>query len=135
MPVSETALMAAARDARRHALATYSGFAVGAALEDAAGRVHTGCNVENATYGLTMCAERVALYKALSEGVREFVRIAIVAESLTPTTPCGACRQLLWEYGGDLAIVLASLDAITGRHQLSALLPHAFGAHVFRPEA
>ena len=74
------------------------------------GRIYTGCNVENATYGLTVCAERVALLKALSEGARDFTTIAVVADTVAPTPPCGACRQLLWEYGGDLSVILASLD-------------------------
>jgi cytidine deaminase len=126
LPVSEEALLAAARDARLRALAPYSGFSVGAALEDADGRLHTGCNVENATYGLTMCAERVALFKALSDGARVFSRIAIVADTEGPTPPCGACRQLLWEYAGNLPIVLANLDRVSGRQLLAELLPLPF---------
>ena len=120
------ALVAAARAARAHARAAYSGFRVGAALECADGAVVTGCNIENATYGLTVCAERVALLKALSEGRTAFTRIAIVADTARPTPPCGACRQLLWEYGGDLEVVLANLDAETARLRLSALLPMPF---------
>jgi cytidine deaminase len=119
-------LVALARQAREHACAPYSHFKVGAALETADGAVITGCNIENATYGLTICAERVAMFKALSEGHRRFTRIAIVADSAAPTPPCGACRQILWEYGGDLDIVLASLTAETGRHRLKDLLPLPF---------
>ena len=119
-------LVAAARAARRHAQARYSGFQVGAALECADGTIVTGCNIENATYGLTVCAERVALWKALSEGQTSFVRVAVVADTDRPTPPCGACRQLLWEYCGDVEIVLASLDAETGRHRLADLLPMPF---------
>ena len=111
-------------------MAPFSTFKVGAALETADGTIVTGCNIENATYGLTICAERVAMFKALSEGHRRFTRIAIVADTEAPTPPCGACRQILWEFGGDLAIVLANLHAETGRHALSALLPLPFDARL-----
>ncbi|MSO46434.1 MAG: cytidine deaminase [Acidobacteria bacterium] len=125
-----TALVKAARQARRHAHAAFSKFKVGAALETADGTVITGCNIENATYGLTICAERVAMFKALSEGHRKFRRIAIVADTNAPTPPCGACRQILWEFGGDLEVILANLRRETGRHQLSALLPIPFDARL-----
>ena len=118
----------AARHARERALANFSGFKVGAAIETADGRIITGCNIENSTYGLTMCAERVAVFKALSEGHRVFTRIAVVADTGQPTTPCGACRQVLWEFAGDLEIVLADLRDIKTRHQLRDLLPHPFDA-------
>jgi cytidine deaminase len=121
-----TALVAAARRAREHAVASFSNFKVGAALETADGAVITGCNIENATYGLTICAERVAMFKALSEGHRAFTRIAIVADTEAPTPPCGACRQILWEFGGDLEVILANLRRETGRHRLSDLLPVPF---------
>lgn len=113
-------------------MADYSGFKVGAALESADGRIFTGCNVENATYGLTVCAERVALFKALSEGIREFRRVAVVADTLAPTPPCGACRQLLWEFGGDLEIILANLERETSRHQLRDLFPWPFDSRLLR---
>jgi cytidine deaminase len=119
-------LVAAARDARRHAIAPYSDFRVGAALLTADGRIVTGCNVENASYGLTMCAERVALFKALSDGVRDFRMVAVVADTATSTAPCGACRQVLWEYCGDVPVVLANLTGVTARHQLADLLPMPF---------
>lgn len=122
----EESLLVAAADARRHAQARYSGFAVGAALETADGHVITGCNIENATYGLTLCAERVALVKALSEGHALFTRIAVVADTEEPTPPCGPCRQLLWEYCGDIAVLLGNLSTTTGRHRLAALLPLPF---------
>jgi cytidine deaminase len=122
--------VAAARRARRHAHATYSGFKVGAALETTTGDIITGCNVENATYGLTICAERVAMFKALSEGHRKFRRVAVVADTEAPTPPCGACRQILWEFGGDLEVVLANLERETGRHQLKDLLPLPFDARL-----
>jgi cytidine deaminase len=119
-------LVAAARAARERAVADYSGFKVGAALETAGGDVITGCNIENATYGLTVCAERVAIFKALSEGHRAFRRIAVVADTVAPTPPCGACRQILWEFAGDIEVVLANLNAVTGIHRMSDLLPHPF---------
>ena len=119
-------LVTAARQARERAVAPYSNFKVGAALETADGTIVTGCNVENASYGLTICAERVAMFKALSEGHRRFTRMAVVADTIDPTSPCGACRQVLWEFGHDLEIVLANLTAVTGRHQMAALLPMAF---------
>jgi len=125
-------LLDAARKARRHARCQYSGFAVGAALLCKDGRVFTGCNVENASYGLTICAERVALLKALSEGADQFTRIAVVALSDKPTPPCGPCRQLLWEYAGDLDLILGDLKKQTARFQLRELLPHPFEASIFR---
>ena len=123
-------LVEAARRARQHAVATFSKFKVGAALETADGTVITGCNVENATYGLTICAERVAMFKALSEGHRQFSRVAIVADTEDPTPPCGACRQILWEFGGDLEVVLANLTQEKGQHRLKDLLPLPFDARL-----
>ncbi len=122
--------MEAARRAREHAVATFSNFKVGAALEAEDGAIVTGCNVENATYGLTICAERVAMFKALSEGHRRFTRIAIVADTEEPTPPCGACRQILWEFGGDLEIELANLTELKGSHRLKDLLPLPFDARL-----
>jgi cytidine deaminase len=119
-------LVAAARAGREHAVAPYSNFKVGAALRTKSGRIYTGCNVENASYGLTICAERVALLKALSEGEREFTMIAVVADAATPTAPCGPCRQLLWEYCGDIHVVLANPQRIARTHRLSELLPFPF---------
>lgn len=121
-------LIDAARKARLHAFAPFSKFLVGAALETADGQIVTGCNVENATYGLTVCAERVAVWKAISEGHRKFVRVAVVADTRDPTPPCGACRQILWEFGGDLEVILANLAAETARHRLKDLLPSPFDA-------
>jgi cytidine deaminase len=118
----------AARMARERALAAFSEFKVGAAIETAAGEVVTGCNIENSTYGLTMCAERVALFKALSEGYRSFTRIAVVADTSQATSPCGACRQMLWEFAGNIEVILADLQAIKTTHQLKDLLPHPFDA-------
>jgi len=120
------ALVAVARAAFDRAIAPYSHFHVGAALETADGRIISGCNIENASYGLTMCAERVAMFTALSDGHRSFVRIAIVADTESPTPPCGACRQILWEFAGDLEIVLANRLRVAATHKMSDLLPHAF---------
>jgi cytidine deaminase len=122
----EEGLLTAARSAREFAQAQYSTFKVGAALETADGQIVTGCNIENATYGLTLCAERVALVKALSDGHTVFTRIAVVADTDAPTPPCGACRQLLWEYCGDVEVILGNLRALSGRHRLAALLPLPF---------
>jgi len=126
--LDDSELIRAARQARRCAHAAFSRFKVGAALQTADGIIVTGCNIENATYGLTICAERVAMFKALSEGHRRFRRIAIVAAAATPTPPCGACRQILWEFGGDLEVILANPRGETGRHRLRALLPLPFDA-------
>jgi cytidine deaminase len=123
---SDLALVTAATDARTRAQAHYSNFKVGAALETADGQVISGCNIENATYGLTLCAERVALVKAISDGHAIFTRIAVVADTEAPTPPCGPCRQLLWEYCGDIDIILGNLNGPTGRLRLSALLPMPF---------
>ena len=123
---SETELIAAALKARENAVADYSHFRVGAALETESGEIFTGCNVENATYGLTVCAERVAVWKALSEGRRQFRRIAIAADSETLTPPCGPCRQILWEFCGDIPIILVNLRGARETIQLRELLPRAF---------
>jgi cytidine deaminase len=121
-------LAAAALQARENAHAPYSNFRVGAALEDSMGRVHTGCNVESASYGLTMCAERVAVFKAVSEGCRTFRRIAIAADTETLTPPCGACRQILWEFCGDIEIVLVNPRGKSETFQLKDLYPRPFDA-------
>ncbi len=125
-------LVVAAREARQRARATFSGFKVGAALETADGRIVTGCNIENATYGLTLCAERVAVFKAVSDGLDSFRRIAIVADTDTPTPPCGPCRQILWEFAGDIEVILANLQEEKGRYRLSDLLPLPFDARFLR---
>jgi cytidine deaminase len=135
------ALVDAARAARLNAFAPFSKFLVGAALQTAGGRIVTGCNVENATYGLTMCAERVGVFKAISDGERHFTRIAIVADTPAPTPPCGACRQILWEFGGDLEVVLANLIEVKAEYRMRDLLPMPFdtrlldGHRISEPEA
>jgi cytidine deaminase len=121
-------LIEAALRARENAHAPFSHFQVGAALEDSSGRVHTGCNVENASYGLTLCAERVAVFKAVSEGARQFRRVAVVADTDTLTPPCGACRQILWEFCGDVELVLSNLHGKTESLRLKDLLPRPFDA-------
>jgi len=123
-------LVAAARAARENAVARFSGFKVGAALETADGTIITGCNVENATYGLTVCAERVAMFKALSEGHRAFKSVAVVADTSDPTPPCGACRQILWEFGGDLEVFLANLTEHKRTFRMKDLLPLPFDARL-----
>jgi cytidine deaminase len=123
---SAARLVTAARAAREHAVATFSHFKVGAALETADGTIITGCNVENASYGLTICAERVAIFKALSDGHRQFVRLAVVADTEAPTPPCGACRQIIWEFCGDISVVLANLATVTATVHMKDLLPLPF---------
>jgi cytidine deaminase len=122
----KSSLITRAVEARENALAPYSGFKVGAALETVDGRVYTGCNIENASYGLSICAERVALWKALSEGARDFREMAIVSDAEALTSPCGACRQLLWEYCGDIHIHLHSLKGLHEEHRLAELFPYPF---------
>ncbi len=122
------ALIEAALGAREKAHAPFSNFKVGSALEDETGRIHTGCNVENATYGLTVCAERVAVLKAVSEGARRFRRIAIAADTDALTPPCGACRQILWEFCGDIEVTLANPRGKTETLRLRDLFPRPFDA-------
>ncbi len=126
MASSEAALVEAARAVRERAHAAYSGFKVGAALESADGSISIGCNVENATYGLTICAERSAIFRAIADGHRTFTRIAVVADTERPTPPCGPCRQIIWEFCGDIEVILANLDRITARYKMSDLLPVPF---------
>jgi cytidine deaminase len=121
-------LIAAAKAARENAHAPYSNFRVGAALHAKSGRVYTGCNVENATYGLTLCAERVAVFKAISEGERGFDAIAIVADTERLTPPCGACRQILWEFCGDIEVLAANLKGKTKSYRLGEIYPDPFDA-------
>jgi cytidine deaminase len=120
------ALVAAARTAREHAHAPFSNFRVGAAVRAKSGRIFSGCNVENATYSLTLCAERVAVFKAISEGERGFDAVAVVADTDTLTPPCGSCRQILWEFCGDAEVVLANLKGKVERYRMSDLLPKPF---------
>jgi cytidine deaminase len=120
------ALITAAKQARENAHAPFSNFRVGAALRAKSGRIVTGCNVENATLGLTCCAERVAIFKAISEGERGFDAIAVVADTDTLTPPCGACRQIIWEFCGDVPVLLANLRGKVIEERSGSLLPRPF---------
>jgi len=121
-------LQQAALDARLRAHAPFSKFLVGAAIEAADGRVFGGCNVENSSYGLTMCAERVAVFRAVVEGAKRFTRLAVAADTERLTPPCGACRQVLWDLCGDLEVILFNLQGATEFVRLRDLLPRAFDA-------
>ncbi len=122
------ALIKAATQARENAHARFSNFKVGAALRTAEGNIYGGCNVENATYGLTVCAERVAIFKAISEGERQFDAIAVVTDTDTLTPPCGACRQLIWEFCGDVPVVMANLKGESEILKMGELFPKPFDA-------
>ena len=128
MTPRETELIEAALQARARARAPYSQFQVGAAVLAGSGRIYTGCNVENASYGLTVCAERVALFKAVSEGESVFEALAVVTDAATPATPCGACRQVTWELCGDIPVVLASVAGRRETVRMAELLPRPFAS-------
>ena len=119
-------LIDAAKRARENAHAKFSNFKVGAALRTSSGKIYGGCNVENATYGLTVCAERVAIFKAISEGERKFDAIAVVTDTDTLTPPCGACRQLIWEFCGDVPVILTNLKGNVETLPMSQLFPKPF---------
>jgi cytidine deaminase len=122
------AMAALAREARERAQAPYSRFKVGAALKTRTGEIVTGCNIENASYGLTVCAERVAVFKAVSEGLFDFDAIAVVADSKRLTPPCGPCRQILWEYCGDVLVHMVDMKGRSRTVRLRELLPMPFDA-------
>ena len=119
-------LVKSAKDVREKAYAPFSNFKVGAAVWTKGGKIYTGCNVESASYGLTVCAERVAIWKAVSEGETEFKSIAVVADTEELTPPCGVCRQIIWEFCGDVPVIFANLKGKTETLQMSELLPRAF---------
>ncbi len=121
-------LVEAARAARDSSLSPFSNFCVGAAVETEDGRIYTGCNIESASYGLTVCAERVAIWKALSEGERRFRRLAVVVDTEPLTPPCGACRQIIWEFCRDATVILANLRGRRETCKVRELLPRAFDA-------
>jgi cytidine deaminase len=125
-PALLAAMTALAKQARERAHAPYSGFRVGAALKTRTGEIVTGCNIENASYGLTMCAERVAVFKAVSEGLEDFDAVTVVADSKRLTPPCGPCRQILWEYCGDLLVHMVDTKGRARTVRLSDLLPMPF---------
>jgi cytidine deaminase len=120
-------LIAAALKVREFAYAPYSHYKVGAALQGKSGRIYTGCNVENASYGATICAERVATVKAISEGETGFLALAVVADGKEPSSPCGICRQFLAEFGVDLWLILVNLEGKRIETTLEQYLPAAFG--------
>ena len=126
--MTDADLIARATDARTRAFAPFSKFRVGAALLAADGTVVTGCNVESASYGLTICAERVAVVKGVSDGRTVFTRVVVVADTPKPTPPCGACRQLLWEFAPDAEVILSNLTGTVVRYTMRDLLPDAFDA-------
>jgi cytidine deaminase len=125
---SENELIKIATEARLRSVAPFSKFLVGAALRTKEGKVFTGCNVESASYGLTVCAERVAIWKALSEGEHDFTDLAIVADTEQLTPPCGTCRQIIWEFAKHARIVLANLRGQKEEVEIAHLLPKAFDA-------
>jgi len=125
-------LITAAQQAKLQALAPYSNFHVGAAIETVAGKIYAGCNIESSSYGLTCCAERVAIFKALSEGEREFTRLAVAADTEEFCTPCGACRQVLWDYAKNLEIVCINKRGDVHAVELKNLLPEAFDDHLLK---
>lgn len=119
-------LIESAKKAREKAYAPFSSFKVGAALQADSGGIFTGCNIENASYGLTMCAERVAIFKALSEGSRHFTHLVIVGDTEDLTPPCGACRQIIWEFCGDIPVTFANLQGKNETLQMKEILPRPF---------
>ena len=121
-------LVETAKTARLLSVAPFSNFLVGAAVKTEAGMIYTGCNIESASYGLTVCGERVAIWKALSEGERHFAELAIVADTDTLTPPCGTCRQIIWEFARDATIILANLHGENQTVSIRELLPRAFDA-------
>ncbi|MDX6614804.1 MAG: cytidine deaminase [Blastocatellia bacterium] len=125
-------LIAAAAEAREQSIAPFSHFKVGAAVETAAGKVYIGCNIESASFGLTVCAERVAIWKALSEGERDFTALAVVADTETLTPPCGTCRQIIWEFCKEATITLANLEGDREVVHIQELLPRAFDARFLK---
>jgi cytidine deaminase len=129
LPLKSNALLAAAHEAREHAYAPYSKFQVGAALQAKDGHVTTACNVENASYGLSMCAERSAVFAAVARGVRDFVAIAVAGPDGVLTSPCGACRQVLAEFNPNMMVIFTTPDGAT-ESTVAELLPHSFGPFV-----
>jgi len=124
--IDESKLLKAASDARREAYAPYSGFRVGSAVLCEDGKVFSGVNVESAVYGLSICAERVAIAKAVSEGYRRFDALAVIADGPTPCPPCGACRQFLAEFGSEIVVIMANTSGETKKARIKELLPTAF---------
>ena len=132
MSDSDNQLIETAKAARLQSVAPFSNFLVGAALQTKAGKVYTGCNIESASYGLTVCAERVAIWKALSEGEREFTELVVVADTEALTPPCGTCRQIIWEFAKHAKIVLVNLRGRKEEVSIKDLLPRAFDARFLK---
>ncbi len=132
MSDSDNQLIETAKAARLQSVAPFSNFLVGAALQTKAGKVYTGCNIESASYGLTVCAERVAIWKALSEGEREFTDLVVVADTEALTPPCGTCRQIIWEFAKHARIVLVNLRGRREEVSIKDLLPRAFDARFLK---
>ena len=126
MGITDNELVEAARAVRENAYAPFSEFRVGAALLSDDGEIITGSNVESASYGLTVCAERVAVWNAISQGKRKITKLAVVADTEDLTPPCGVCRQIIWEFGGDIPVIFSNLNGKTETVQMKDLLPRAF---------
>ena len=125
-------VIAAALAARQRSVAPFSNFLVGAAVRTESGKIFTGCNIESASYGLTVCAERVAIWKALSEGERNFTNLAVAADTQTLTPPCGTCRQIIWEFAKHADIVMVNLRGDREAVHIENLLPRAFDARFLK---
>lgn len=125
-------VIAAALAARQQSVAPFSGFLVGAAVRTDTGKIFTGCNIESASYGLTVCAERVAIWKALSEGERKFTNLAVAADTQTLTPPCGTCRQIIWEFAKHADIVMVNCQGDRETVHIENLLPRAFDARFLK---
>jgi len=130
--MNDSQLIQAARQARNRSLAPYSKFHVGAALMTKSGKIYTGCNIESSSYGLTICAERVAMFKALSEGESEFEKIVITSDAEQLCSPCGACRQILWDYAENLIVILVNDSDDCEKISLKSLLPRAFEVDILK---
>jgi cytidine deaminase len=134
MEHTDKELIMAAAKARENAFAPFSQFRVGAAVETEDGEIITGCNVESASYGLTVCAERVAIWNAVSKGKKRITNIAVVVDTEELTSPCGACRQIIWEFGGDIPVIMSNLKGTTETIRMKDLLPRAFDMTLLRPD-
>jgi len=134
MEHTDKELIMAAAKARENAFAPFSQFRVGAAVETEDGEIITGCNVESASYGLTVCAERVAIWNAVSKGKKRITNIAVVVDTEDLTSPCGACRQIIWEFGGDIPVIMSNLNGKAETIRMKDLLPRAFDMTLLRPD-
>jgi len=126
MSNNQEELIKLAKEVRENSFAPYSKFKVGSTVVTKKGKIYSGCNVESASYGLTVCAERVAIWKAISEGERDLAEIVVVADTKKLTPPCGVCRQIIWEFCGDVPVTLANLQDDIETISMKELLPRAF---------